>query len=333
MASDTPQSEFRFDDRVTIITGAGSGIGRDMAISFARQGAKVAITGRRPDPLEETADLAGKEGRRPLVIPGDVSVEDHVEGFVEQVVKELGPVDNLVSNAAEPGKDMYLQDETLENWHACIATNITAPMLLARACLPHMLPRRSGAIVTLSSGAALEPMERKGHYSVTKMGLISLTRNLALEVGPQGVRANCIVVGATATELAKRYYERIAGERGVPVEEVLKEFTDRPALKRQVQPPRSPARPCSCARTPPAPSLARRSAWTAAGRSTETRAVAPASAQWALIPGRSSVRLGPPGPPPNGSPILRRRCCCLRSRLRMYQLPDAISGWVRAVIH
>jgi NAD(P)-dependent dehydrogenase (short-subunit alcohol dehydrogenase family) len=225
-----------FKDRVTIITGAGTGIGRDMAISFAGAGARVAITGRRRDPLEETADLAAREGQRPLVLPADMSVEGQVDNFVERVVEALGPVDFLISNAAEPGKDLYIQEETLDNWNACIGTNMTAAMLLSRACLKHMLPRRSGVILTLSSGAALEPMERKSHYSATKMGLIAFTRCVAGEAGPHGIRANCIVVGPTYTDLAKRYYERIAAERGVDVQTVLDESNQRLALRRQVQP-------------------------------------------------------------------------------------------------
>ena len=225
-----------FEGRVAIVTGAGTGIGRDIAIAFAREGARVAITGRRRDPLEETAALAAEQGQRPLVIPADVSDEEQVEALVAQSVSELGPTDYLISNAAQPGTDVYAKDQTLENWNAVLGTNMTAHMLLSRACLDHMIPRRSGVILTFSSGAALMPFERKSHYTASKLGLIGFTRTLALEAGAHGIRVNCILPGAVETELMRDYIDRIAGERGVDRETVSAEFGQQAALRRLVQP-------------------------------------------------------------------------------------------------
>ncbi len=222
--------------KVTIITGAGSGIGRDMAIAFAREGARVAITGRREAPLEETAELAAAGGERPLVVPADISQEPQADGMVSRAVEELGPVDFLISNAAQPGTDLHVVDQTLENWNAVIGTNMTAHMLMSRACLRHMIPRRSGVILTFSSTAALGPMERKSHYTASKLGLIGFTRTLAVEAGEHGIRVNCIVPGAIETELLRNYWARIADERGVDVETIAAEFNSRAALGRAVQP-------------------------------------------------------------------------------------------------
>ena len=225
-----------FEGRVAVITGAGSGIGRDMACAFAREGARVAITGRREAPLEETATLAAEGGARPLVIPADVSEEDQAEGLIARTVEALGPVDFLISNAAQPGTDLHVEDQTLENWNAVIGTNLTAHMLLSRACLKHMIPRRSGVILTFSSTAALGPMERKSHYTASKLGLIGFTRTLALEAGAHGIRVNCVVPGAIETELLRNYWQRIADERGVDAATVAAESSRSAALRRAVQP-------------------------------------------------------------------------------------------------
>ncbi len=220
-----------------IITGAGAGIGRDMALAFAREGARLAIAARRVALLEETADLAEQEtGRRPLVIETDVREEAQVDRMVDSAVAELGRLDIAISNAASPGVDLYLWEQTLENWNQTLATNLTGQFLVSRAALRHLMPQRSGVIVLFSSTAAYDAFPRKSHYSASKFAALALTRTLAKEAGPHGIRANCVVPGATGTELLTGYFERIAGERGIDAAEVEAELAANAALGRIVAP-------------------------------------------------------------------------------------------------
>jgi NAD(P)-dependent dehydrogenase (short-subunit alcohol dehydrogenase family) len=227
----------RFKDKVAIITGSGTGIGRDMAIAFAREGARVTVAARREPLLVETAELAEKEsGHRPLVVQADITREHDVERMVERTVAEFGQLDFMINNAAHPGKDLHVWEQTLENWNQTLATNLTSQFLVSRAALRHMMPRRSGVILTFSSVAALRPHARKSHYTASKSGIFGFTRTLAQEVGPYGIRANCVVPGAIRTELLVNYYKRIAAERGVTPEVVASEAARDAALGRAVEP-------------------------------------------------------------------------------------------------
>jgi 3-oxoacyl-[acyl-carrier protein] reductase len=225
-----------FENRVVIITGAGTGIGRDMAIGFANEGARVCVAARRAAPLEETADLAqATAGLRPLVVPTDITVEGEVDALVERAVEHFGHIDFMINNAACSGADLHVHEQTLENWNQVIATNLTSQFLLARASLRHMIPQRSGVILTFSSTAALGAIERKSHYTASKLGIFGFTRTLAMEVGRYGIRANTVVPGAVRTELLESYWRRVAGERGVEVETVAAELGRRTALGRVVE--------------------------------------------------------------------------------------------------
>ncbi len=227
----------RFEGKVAIITGSGTGIGRDMAVEFAREGARVTVAARREALLEETAELAEKTGGpRPLVVRSDITQEDQVERMVEATVQEFGQVDFMINNAAFPGIDLHIWEQTLENWNQTVATNLTSQFLVSRACLRHMMPRRSGVILPFSSTAALGPYPRKSHYTASKSGIFGFTRTLAKEAGPYGIRANCIIPGAINTELLQNYHKRIAEERGVETAVVEKESARNTALERIVEP-------------------------------------------------------------------------------------------------
>ncbi|HLN15588.1 MAG TPA: SDR family oxidoreductase [Acidimicrobiales bacterium] len=220
----------RLDGKVTIITGAGGGLGRVMAGRFAEEGALVTIAGRRKDALDETA--AGIDAEV-LVVPTDVTDEEQVEAMVAATVERHGGVDVMLNNAAQPGTDLHIWEQTLENWNATLAIDVTAAMLCTRAVLNQsMLERRSGAIVNFSSSAGWHGIPRKSHYCVAKAGLRTLTKVVAQEVGPYGIRVNCLVPGAIDTELLRNYQARIAAEQGVTVEKLRESSTRSSALRK-----------------------------------------------------------------------------------------------------
>lgn len=215
---------------MAIITGAGEGVGRVMAKVFVEEGARIAVAGRRRDKLEETADLAGGEV---LVVPTDITVEDQVVALVEATIARFGQVDVLMNNAAQPGKDLWIWEQTLENWNQTIAVDTTGAMLCMREVIRQsMLERRRGSIVNFSSTAGWTGMARKTHYTTAKAALRTLTKSVALEVGPYGIRVNCLVPGGIMTDLWVNWVKRLAAEQGIEWEELAERNARGTALRR-----------------------------------------------------------------------------------------------------
>ena len=149
----------------------------------------------------------------------DVTNEDDVAAMVSRAVEEFGHVDVMCNNAAAPGTDKWIWEQTLENWNATIAIDVTAAMLCTREVLRQsMLERRSGVILNFSSTAAYNGMVRKTHYVTGKAALRAFTKAVALEVGEYGIRCNCVVPGSIDTELWRAWVKRTAAEQGVEFE-------------------------------------------------------------------------------------------------------------------
>lgn len=211
----------RFRDKVVIITGAGEGLGRTMAELIATEGGRLALAGRRRPLLEETAALVEAAGGDALVQATDVTDEAAVERLVASTIERFGQVDVLLNNASQPGTDLHIWEQTLENWNATIAADVTGPMLLTReVARQSMMERRCGSIINFSSTASIDGMARKSHYTVAKASLRSLTKVAARELGSYGIRVNCVVPGAIETDLLKRYWERIAREQEATVADI-----------------------------------------------------------------------------------------------------------------
>lgn len=230
-------SERRFAGRVVLITGAGTGIGRVLAASYARAGASLVLAGRREAPLEETAALVSEAGAPCIVQAADVAVERDCIALVERAVARFGRVDVLLNNAGLPGADMPVAEMTVDNWNHTIAVNVTGPMLLAREALRQaMIPSRAGNVQFFSSAAAKRVRPRKAHYAVAKMALIPLAQTLALEVGPLGIRVNTLVIGLVDGDLVDAWIRRTAGESGRDPDEVRASMVGDIPLRRAIDP-------------------------------------------------------------------------------------------------
>jgi NAD(P)-dependent dehydrogenase (short-subunit alcohol dehydrogenase family) len=206
----------RLDGKVAVITGASTGLGPVMAARFVAEGAQVLLAARREELVREAAAAAGGGA---LAMRADVTDEEDVAAMVRTAVDAFGHVDIMVNNAAAPGTDTWVWEQTLENWNATLAIDVTAAMLCTREVLRQsMLERGSGVILNFSSTASFTAPARKTHYVTAKAALRAFTQAVATEVGPKGIRCNCIVPGGIDTELWRKWVERTAAEQGVDVE-------------------------------------------------------------------------------------------------------------------
>ncbi|GAB6061462.1 SDR family NAD(P)-dependent oxidoreductase [Deferrisoma palaeochoriense] len=189
------------EGRVAVVTGAGRGLGRATALAFARAGARVAALSLPGPDLEHLASGLGAIGTSHLVLACDVSEWEQTRAAFEDVEARLGPPAALVNNAAVIGPPRFREDATPEAWHRAVAVNLHGVYHGIRAVLPSMERRCDGAIVNLSSGLGRVPFPRFCAYAVTKAGVIQMTRSLAVELAPLGIRVNAVDPGMMDTPM------------------------------------------------------------------------------------------------------------------------------------
>ena len=194
----------KLKDMVAIVTGGGKGIGKSITLAFAAEGANLVIAGRTTSLLEQASQEARQMGATIIPVPTDVSVEDEVENMVAQAIKTFGKIDILVNNAGIPGPRDLITDISKEAWDEVININMTGIFLCSRAVLRHMIKRRSGNIINVSSGAGRRGGKvRSLPYNVSKFGVEGLTYALALQMKPYGICVNALRPGRMDTDFHK----------------------------------------------------------------------------------------------------------------------------------
>jgi NAD(P)-dependent dehydrogenase (short-subunit alcohol dehydrogenase family) len=194
----------RFDEKVVLITGAASGIGRATAIRLGQEGARLFLCDVQAEALEETAKLAGEAGTEVTGRICDVSDPDAVAATVAECVERYGRID-VLCNVAGILQFGHTHEFGLEDWNRILGVNLTGTFLMCRAALPHLLEAK-GNIVNIGSTAGLSGHPWTAAYSASKGGVHALTAGLAIEYGKQGLRANAICPGSIETPITKAFH-------------------------------------------------------------------------------------------------------------------------------
>ena len=193
----------RLTDKVAIVTGGASGIGRATVLRFAEEGAKVVAADRSLTGLEQTQDLANKISSDVATVAVDVSKMDHVSDMVDQAVDRFGRVDVLVNAAGVLILTPPLAEVDERHWDLIMATNLKGLFLCCKAAIPAMLTNGGGSIVNIASMAGVQAYGQSLPYAVSKAGIIHLTTVAASQYTSQGIRINCIAPGFVDTPQAR----------------------------------------------------------------------------------------------------------------------------------
>lgn len=194
----------KLENKVAVITGSGSGMGRATAILFVREGAKVVVNDEHDDEAKETVRMIEEEGHEGKAIPftADVRNEEEVKAMMEKTIEHFGKIDILVNNAAVY-RGHTVPETTNEEWRELMDTNVYGPFVCSKYALPHMLKQESGKIVNISSFGGLVGMEGSAPYNASKGAVVNFTRGLALECAPKGINVNCVCPGWTETPMVQ----------------------------------------------------------------------------------------------------------------------------------
>ena len=224
----------KLDGKVALITGAGTGIGAAIAKRFVADGAKICITGRRQEMLDEVAQSlpAGTT----TTCAGDVTKFDDARRMVETALGLGGKLDVLVNNAAIDRGGMTVVDLDPELWHRVLETNLTGPMYLMKAAIPHMIKGGGGSIINVASLAGVRCLPGMPAYCSSKAGLIMLTKQVALDFGPAKIRCNAVCPGGTRTAMLEKSLSPLAEACGTNLDGVFTRISSMVPLRRTANP-------------------------------------------------------------------------------------------------
>jgi len=225
----------RLEGRVALITGASRGIGRAIALGYAREGAVIAVTARGTAELQTLVEEIRQDGGKAVAIPADLEDSAAPAKVIQQMLESLGTIDILVNNAgiggsAGPSPVVDFNDAL---WYKTLALNLTAPYLLTKAVLPVLLAKKWGRIINIASINGKLPSIHAVAYTASKHGLLGLTRTVAIEVAREGITVNAICPGPVRTQMNDRRIQYDAQRLGISFEELESRLTP---IGRRVEP-------------------------------------------------------------------------------------------------
>ncbi|HEY0008393.1 MAG TPA: SDR family NAD(P)-dependent oxidoreductase [Tepidisphaeraceae bacterium] len=226
----------KFKDKVALVTGAGSGIGKATAVAYAAEGAKVVVNSRTEDEIRETADEIIKAGGQALAVTGDISKPQDVQNLVDQTIAKFGRLDIVLANAGINGVWAPIEELTVEEFDKTIDINLKGTFLTIKYAVPH-LKKQGGSVTVVASVNGTRIFSNTGAtaYSTSKAGQVAMTKMLALELAKWDVRVNVICPGSVETEIndntEQRHVEKV--KIGVEFDRMIP-LHNKPASSRQV---------------------------------------------------------------------------------------------------
>jgi NAD(P)-dependent dehydrogenase (short-subunit alcohol dehydrogenase family) len=195
------KAESKLKDKVTLITGGGRGIGKAIALAYAREGARLVVCARTASEIEQTAKEVQSLGSECLAVACDVSLEEPVHKLVDTVQERFDRIDVLINNAGVMTRPVPITELEVKKWDYTIAVNLRGPFLVTKGVLPLMMRQKSGAIINVSSSIGRGAYANFGAYAVSKWGIEGFTQSLAAEVESYNIWVNSVEPGYVATKL------------------------------------------------------------------------------------------------------------------------------------
>ena len=219
-------------DKVVIVSGIGPGLGIELALRAAEQGAKLAIAARTESKLDAAEDAVKALGLdTPLIkVPTDITQEDQCKNLVDKTLAAYGRIDCLINSAYNPGSFKLVEKADFDAWQAAMDVNLFGTMKLTLATLPHMKEQKSGAIVNINTMVTRKPLATQAGYAASKAALTSATQHLALEVGKYNIRVNSTYMGWMWGAPVEYYFKMQSKATGLPIDELKKDVEKNIAL-------------------------------------------------------------------------------------------------------
>jgi NAD(P)-dependent dehydrogenase (short-subunit alcohol dehydrogenase family) len=218
------------ENRIAIVSGIGPGMGRDVSLALAREGADVVLAARTPATLEAVAAEVRALGRRPLLVPTDIARPEDCRRLAEAAHAEFGRIDVLVNNAFRGGPYDPVETARMDDWRRIFDVNVFGSVQLSQAVIPYMKAQGGGSIVMINSMSIRIIEPRFGGYAASKGALLAVTQTMAKELGPHGIRVNSVVPGYIWGPALEGWFRELARQRGTTPEAVYADIASRTCL-------------------------------------------------------------------------------------------------------